>query len=190
MIGAQTGELVPGVLASVREHRLPHEVLSADALAARYPQFRLDRSMIAVWENDAGILHPEACVRAFLGAAKAELRYGEPVREHHSACALVLTAGAGMGELVAELQPRLRVERQVVAHFAPMDEASTTAIPMSAPAARSRVTTARPTSPSCARLWSGGYRSRTASSRHARSASIPTRRIFISSSTATRPMTR
>src|SRR5512145_1868884 len=80
MIGATTGELVPGVLASARAHRLPHEVLSSDALAARYPQFRADRSMIAVWESDAGILYPEACVRAFLEGARAagaELRYGE-----------------------------------------------------------------------------------------------------------------
>jgi sarcosine oxidase len=137
MIGAATGELVPGVLASARTHRLPHEVLASDALAARYPQFRTDASMIAVWENDAGILYPEACVRAFLEGARgaqAELRYGEPAQEWscgpegvrvstarglYSAGALVLTAGAGMGELVAELRAHLRVERQVVAHFAP-----------------------------------------------------------------------
>jgi sarcosine oxidase len=136
MIGAPTGELVTGVLASVREHRLPHEVLSADALAARYPQFRADRSMIAVWESDAGILYPEACVRAFLEGARtagAELRYGEAAqewscgpegvvvrtaRDRYAGGALVLTAGAGMAELVAELRAHLRIERQVVAHFA------------------------------------------------------------------------
>jgi sarcosine oxidase len=137
MIGAATGELVPGVLASARAHHLPHEVLSGDALAARYPQFRVEPSMSAVWENDAGILYPEACVRAFLEgarAAKAELRYGEPglewtcgpegarvstPRERYSGGALVLTAGTGMGALVAELRAHLRVERQIVAHFAP-----------------------------------------------------------------------
>jgi sarcosine oxidase len=140
MIGCATGELVPGVLASARAHRLPHEVLSADALAARYPQFHVERSMIAVWEDDAGILYPEACVRAFLEGAratKAELRYGEPVREwtcgpegvrvstardRYSGGALVLAAGTGMDELVAELRAHLRVERQVVAHFAPVSE--------------------------------------------------------------------
>ena len=137
MIGTATGELVPGVLASARAHRLPHEVLSSDALAARYPQFRADRSMIAVWEGDAGILHPEACVRAFLEGARAagaELRYGEAAqewtcgaegvrvvtaRDSYGGAALVLTAGTGMGELVVELRAHLRVERQVVAHFAP-----------------------------------------------------------------------
>jgi sarcosine oxidase len=137
MIGAPTGELVPGVLASARAHRLPHEVLSADALARRYPQFRADRSMIAVWEGDAGILYPEACIRAFLEGARAagaELRYGEAVQEwtcgpdgvrvdttsgRYAGATLVLAAGSGMGELVAELRAHLRVERQVFAHFAP-----------------------------------------------------------------------
>ena len=141
MIGASTGELVPGVLASARAHRLQHEVLSPDALAARYPQFRVERPMIAVWENDTGILYPEACVRAFLEgarAAKAELRYGEAVqewtcgpqgvevrtaRDRYRAAALVLSPGAGMGALVAELRAHLRVERQLVAHFAPVGDA-------------------------------------------------------------------
>ena len=140
MIGPATGELVPGVLASAREHHLPHELLSSDALAARNPQFRVDPSMIAVWEDDAGILFPEACVRAFLDgarAADAELRYGEAAqewtcgpqgvrvrttRDRYSSDALVLAAGTGTGELVAELRAHLRVERQVVAHFAPVDE--------------------------------------------------------------------
>jgi sarcosine oxidase len=140
MIGAATGELVSGVLASARAHHLRHEVLSSDGLAARYPQLRIEPSMTAVWEDDTGILYPETCVRAFLEgarAANAELRYGEPALEwtcgpggvrvstaqaRYSAGALVLTAGAGMGELVAELRVHLRIERQVVAHFAPAEE--------------------------------------------------------------------
>src|SRR5262245_33449672 len=128
MIGLPTGQLVPGVLASARAHRLPHEVLSSDALAARYPQLRVDPAMIAVWEEDTGILYPEACVRAFLEGARAagaELRYGEAALEwtcgpegvrvstaqgRYSAEVLVLTAGAGMGELVAELRAQLSIE--------------------------------------------------------------------------------
>jgi len=122
MIGAATGELVPGVLASARAHDLPHEMLSSDALAVRYPQFRLDPSMVAVWEEEAGILYPEACIRAFLEgarAARAELRYDEPAQEwtcgpegvrvstarnRYAGGALVLTAGAAMGDLVPALQ--------------------------------------------------------------------------------------
>jgi sarcosine oxidase len=147
MIGAEAGELVPGVLASARAHRLQHEVLASAALAARYPQFRVDPSMIAVWENDAGILYPEACIRAFLEgarAANAELRYGDPVREwacgpegvrvstadnRYASSALVLTAGAGMSDLVPALQTHLHVERQVVAHFTPASEPAALRLP-------------------------------------------------------------
>ena len=49
-------------------------------------------------------------------------------RDRYSAGALVLTAGAGMGELVTELRPHLRVERQLVAHFAAASESAALAL--------------------------------------------------------------
>jgi sarcosine oxidase len=137
MIGTEAGELVSGVRASVRAHGLAHEFLSTRAVATRYPLFHLDPAMVAVWEADAGILFPESCIRAFLDgatAAHAALRFSEPVQEWkttgagvqvtttrgvYAAGALVLAAGIGMRDLVAELRPQLRVERQVFAHFEP-----------------------------------------------------------------------
>jgi sarcosine oxidase len=135
MIGLPSGELVSGVLASVRAHGLAHEVLSAGDLMARYPALRVEPSMVAVREDDAGILFPEGCIRAFLdgaAAAHATLRLGarvigwragprgvevETTQGTFGAGALVLAAGAGLRELVAELRPHLAIERQVVAHF-------------------------------------------------------------------------
>lgn len=137
MIGAPTGELVAGVLASAREHHLDHERLSSDALMARFPAFRAPAALEAVWEADGGILFPEVCVETFLAgaaAAGATLAYDEPVhawdttasgvvvetaRGRYTAGAIVLAAGAGMPRLAAGLTPPLTVERQVVAHFAP-----------------------------------------------------------------------
>jgi sarcosine oxidase len=138
MIGAEAGELVSGVLASVRAYGLAHEFLSATQVTARYPLFRLDPAMVAVWEADAGILFPEVCIRTFLGgavAARASLRFSEPVQEwtstpgggvqvkttrgSYAARALVLAAGSGVRELATELRPHLRIERQVFAHFEP-----------------------------------------------------------------------
>jgi sarcosine oxidase len=143
MIGTDAGELVPGVLASVRAHGLAHELLSSTEAMARYPPFRLDQEMVAVWEADAGVLFPETCIRTFLAgaaAAGADFRFGEAVqawtdipggvqvnstRGTYSADTLVLTAGIGMRALITNLRTRLRVERQVVAHFAPVaDEPS------------------------------------------------------------------
>ena len=136
MIGRESGELVSGVLASVRAHALAHEVLTSRALMERYP-FVVDDDTVAVWEADAGILFPEACVRALVDGARAagaNLRVGEAVRQWRALAggvevvtsggtyaggALVLAAGAGLGELVPALRPRLTIERQVVAHFEP-----------------------------------------------------------------------
>ena len=137
MIGTEAGELVPGVLASARAHGLAHEILSSGDLMARFPLFRLDPSMLGVREADAGILFPETCIRVLLNgaaAARADLRFDEPVQEWavvpggvqvtttrgvYTAETLVLTAGIGMRDLVGELRPQLRIERQVVAHFEP-----------------------------------------------------------------------
>jgi sarcosine oxidase len=137
MIGLPTAELVCGVLASARAHGLAHDVLSSRAVEARYPALRIDASMIAVREDDAGILFPETCMRAFLdgaSAAGATLRFGERVMDWsarasgvevrtaegtYAAGALVLAAGSGMRDLLPALRPFLAVERQVVAHFEP-----------------------------------------------------------------------
>lgn len=138
MIGTEGGELVPGVLASVRAHNLAHERLSSSEAMAQYPLFRIDPSMIAVREDDAGVLFPEICIRVLLdgaAAARADLLFSEPVvdwastptgvhvataRGSYAARALVLAAGTGMRDLVSELRSDLRIERQVVAHFEPV----------------------------------------------------------------------
>lgn len=141
MVGAPSGELVSGVLASARAHGLAHEVLDSGEIMGRYPALRIDPSMIAVREDDAGILFPESCLRAFLegaAAARADLGFGERVvawepvagggvevvttRGTHRAGALVLAAGVGLRELVPALRPHLAIERQVVAHFQPIDD--------------------------------------------------------------------
>jgi len=135
MIGLEDGDLVSGVLASARAHGLAHQVLPSRDVEARYPALRIDAAMMAVREDDAGILFPETCIRAFLdgaSAAGATLRSGERVMEWsvrasgvevktsqatYTAGALVLAPGTGMRDLVPVLRPLLTIERQVVAHF-------------------------------------------------------------------------
>jgi sarcosine oxidase len=137
MIGAEAGELVSGVLASVRAYGLAHEFLPASDVMARYPLFCLDPAMVAIREADAGILFPESCIRAYLdgaAAAGADLKFSEPVQEWastsagvqvttahgvYAAEALVLAAGIGMRDLVPEIKSQLQIERQVFAHFEP-----------------------------------------------------------------------
>src|SRR6185503_12980034 len=62
-----------------REHGIAHELLSSDEVMRRHPALRVRPTDVAVFEPDAGILDPEACVAAQLEAAQragAELHFG------------------------------------------------------------------------------------------------------------------
>jgi sarcosine oxidase len=138
MIGAPDSVLVEGALTSARLHGLPHEVLDADAIRARFPAFTPERGMVGVFETRAGVLRPEACIAAHLAQARAlgaTLRLNEPVRgweadgdgvrvhtEHGEARArqLVLCAGAWVNDLLPGSALPVSVERQVLHWFRPV----------------------------------------------------------------------
>jgi sarcosine oxidase len=135
--GAPDSEFVTGSLASARRHDLPFEQLDARGVADRFPGFRLADDMVAVYEPNAGILRPEACVTAYLEVAErhgAELRFREPVtgwdsghpRAHvataeggYTADRLVLTPGPWAPQLLTRAGIPLQVIRVVNVHFAP-----------------------------------------------------------------------
>jgi sarcosine oxidase len=138
MIGPLDGVLVRGALASARAHGLPHDLLDASRLASRFPAHRPAPGDVAVWEPMAGVLSPEAGVAAQLAAARAagaELRADEPVERWEGdgdgvrvttargvtfASRLVLAAGAWLGRLSPDLEPRLEVTRQPLMWFEPL----------------------------------------------------------------------
>ena len=135
MIGPQDGTLVRGAIRSAETHGLSFERLDAAAMRARFPQFAVRDSEVAVREPRAGVLDPEACVSAQLERAVqrgAELERDRPVtswRATHSgievetprgrerAAQLVLAAGAWLPALLgADVLP-LTVERMVLYWF-------------------------------------------------------------------------
>ena len=138
MIGPRDGVLVQGALRSAREHRLQHEVLSADEIRARVPVLNPEPSMVGVWEPRAGVLAPEACVQAQLDEARrggATLRFDEPIERwqaddagvivftahgSHRARQLVISAGAWVASLLPGLRVPFHVERQVLHWFEPV----------------------------------------------------------------------
>ena len=140
MIGDAGSDLVTGALCSARRHRLSHDVLSAAELHARYPALRPDPAMVAVREPRAGVLFPEACIAAMLMQARASgatLCFDEPVlawsadgddvrvstaRGEYRARRLVIAAGAWTSTLLPTLEVRLRIERQVLHWFEPVDD--------------------------------------------------------------------
>jgi sarcosine oxidase len=128
MIGNPESELVSGALRSAREHRLEHELLNRDEVGKRFPQHRLRPGEVALFEQQAGVLRPEACVVAAVHAAKshgAEVRAGERVPDIERLAAtydhVVVCAGAWLTKLLPGFA--LEVERQAMTWFRPRDVA-------------------------------------------------------------------
>ena len=119
-------------LAAARRFGIAHELLDAQAIRRRFPLFKVRADEHAYFEPEAGLLHPEACVRAQLTLASrlgAELRVDEHVqriahsrggvvvttdRGEYTAAHAVLCAGAGAVDLLPpEVSRLLTVTRQL-----------------------------------------------------------------------------
>ncbi len=122
-----------------RRHGITHEILDTPALRSRFPQFEFADDDQGCLEPSGGIVYPEACIRAALEQAQksgARTLTNERVRrwtasshdvevatdDHtYRAERLILTAGAWLSALVPTLAPRLRIYRQVMFWFAPLE---------------------------------------------------------------------
>ncbi len=121
LVGADDGVMIEGARASARQHGLASTELTATEIRRRYPVLHPDSATVGLLEPRAGVLFPEACIRAFLNDAAeggAELRFAEPllewrstqsaieIRTDHgwvSAGRLILASGAWIPELVPVL---------------------------------------------------------------------------------------
>jgi sarcosine oxidase len=138
-IGPPEGELVRGTLASAYLHSLPQEVMGAGELMRRYPAFRLPSHYVAVVQPDGGFLAAEPSVEACVKlaqAAGAEIRTGVTVRaiEPRAAGVRIVTddgtveagtaivaAGSWVKALLPQLPAAVRVTRQVLGWFTPVE---------------------------------------------------------------------
>ncbi len=137
MIGPEDGELVRGARASAEQHGLPHELLTSAEVRRRFPVLVPDPGAVGLLEPHAGVLFPEACVRALLACATrdgAVLRTGEPMLTwraeggvvrvataigEYVADRLVLALGPWLPDFLNGAQIQLSVERQMQHWFAP-----------------------------------------------------------------------
>jgi sarcosine oxidase len=137
--GPEDDALFQGALASARLHDLPHEVLTGTAVNERFPGYRLPAAHRAVWQPQGGLIASERAIVAHVEMAQAcgaAIHARETVRRweadaggegvtvvtdkgRYRARRLVLTAGAWMGELAAELAAIAVPERQVLAWLQP-----------------------------------------------------------------------
>jgi sarcosine oxidase len=134
--------LVGGALTAAELHHLPHELLTADELRRRWPQFAVPDHWHAFFEPDSGFLLPERAISTY---AKQALRHGaeihgqEPVRHwrrdgshyvvttdcgQYAAERLIFCGGAWSGKLLADLGVPLKVTRQVLAWVWPKEPRS------------------------------------------------------------------
>ena len=137
MVGPRDGALVSGSVASADAHGLPYEILEAPELKRRYPIFEPDPNVVALYEERAGFVRPEAGVRAHLDGAAAlgaDLRFEEGItyweatssgvrveteRGAYEAERLIVSAGAWAPQLLADLGLPLEVTRQILFWFHP-----------------------------------------------------------------------
>ena len=137
MAGPAAGPVVAGALESARIHSLPVERLTAGEARARWPSLLVPDAWDAVFEEQAGYLFVEECVRAHAEAAVragAELRTGVAIRgwrieEGHvvvetdagsfAADRLVLCPGPWAGDLLQMPHLRFTVLRKSLFWYEP-----------------------------------------------------------------------
>jgi sarcosine oxidase len=138
-VGAPTGTLVKGTLASIREHDLPYGLLAAEELMRRFPAFRIPADYVGVLQPQGGYLRVEPSVAAMVQLAQihgAEVHVGETIgkitpnaggvriatdRGLIEAGAAIVSAGAWIKTLLPQLPAPIRITRQVMAWFEPLD---------------------------------------------------------------------
>ncbi|HXB08465.1 MAG TPA: N-methyl-L-tryptophan oxidase [Puia sp.] len=140
LLGDPQTSVVQGARLSAETHDIPFEWLDAPAICNRFPAFKPTAGTVGVLEKEAGILYPEACIRAFLELAArngAAIHPNEPViaitptpngitittatTTYHTE-KLIVAAGAWLDTLLPEIHLPLSVRRQPLFWFGNANE--------------------------------------------------------------------
>lgn len=142
MIGKADSALVTGSKLSAETHAIPFEYLLSNEIKERFPAFKPATDDVAIFEFNAGILFPEACIEAYLtlaGNFGATLHYHETIlnilssdnkivirtnKNRYTADKLIVTTGAWLGEMMHALALPLTIARQVLHWFTLQDKES------------------------------------------------------------------
>ncbi|MGZ8439016.1 MAG: N-methyl-L-tryptophan oxidase, partial [Candidatus Limnocylindrales bacterium] len=151
--GPADSEVFLGSVQSAREQALPHDVLDAAGICARWPIFTVGEEMAGLYDPGAGMIRPERAIAVELALAErdgAVLRFGERAvdwrpasdgrgleieteRAVYGADHLVIAAGAWTGSFVPDLHLPIEVERMPVLWFEPdvaIEDVSVGRLPM------------------------------------------------------------
>jgi sarcosine oxidase len=134
-------QVVEGSLEASKQHGLEHEVLSAAEINRRFPAFKVPSHWTGLYQPDAGFLRPELAIRQFVRLAES---HGAEVRARTRVLAIeprgsgvqvktdggeieagsmILATGAWIGDFAPELKPHLKLTRQVLGWFEPLQPA-------------------------------------------------------------------
>jgi sarcosine oxidase len=140
-IGPPDGEVVAGTLAASRLHGLPHEVMDAVETMRRFPAFKVPPDHVGVFQPDGGFIAAEPAIAAMIAQAQAAGakirtstavlsidRHGDGVRARTNqgdidARSAIVAPGPWIKTLLPDLPVPLRVTRQVMGWFQPLDPA-------------------------------------------------------------------
>jgi sarcosine oxidase len=141
LMGPTEQQQMATVLESITEHGLDHEVLDAEALAKRFPQYRLEDGDAAVLDRRAGLIRPELTIQTAARRAEqlgAVIHRYTTVREIVPVAngveirtdagserfdAAVVTPGPWVNDLLPDLPWEVEVRRLISAWFVPTTDA-------------------------------------------------------------------
>lgn len=158
IIGQPTGgmtlhgsDFFSATVAVAQQHQIRHDLLDADGIRRRFPQFNVYDEERGYYEYDAGFLRPEACVTAQLGLAQkygATIHTNERVlsftsntdgvqvttdRGAYAAAQLVITAGPWLPQLLMPDAARLFTARRQVMFWFDVAASIESFLPMHCP---------------------------------------------------------
>lgn len=136
--GEEGSGTVTGALRSCKIHNIPHEIMDAHSLRARFPGYNLPHDMVAVFHPDGGFVLSERAIEAHVMAAQAlgaAVKARERVldwkadgsglqvrteRDSYSTGKVIVTAGPWTSDVVPIFAPLLSAERQVLIWSEPL----------------------------------------------------------------------
>ena len=135
MLGKRDSHVVTGTLESARINNLNCELLNDTEINNKFPAFHPTNETYGVYEKNAGILFPERCIDAHISLAQGEtttFNFKEVVtkikhdstqikvitdKANYTCDKIIISTGAWIKELIADLTIPLQVSRQVLFWF-------------------------------------------------------------------------
>jgi sarcosine oxidase len=135
---AADDDIITGAVRACELHGIEHSIYNGVELSLRFPGFQLPPDHLALYQPEGGFLASELCIETHVRCARAagaDIHTNERVlgwdvtaggvrvrtdSADYVADRIIVSAGAWLGELIPQLAPLARAERQVLGWFEPV----------------------------------------------------------------------